>query len=114
MRFLTFLVVFMGILIVAGLAFLIYGLSMGLHKKDRASSISLTADKPAVPQPFGDHTLALPDNQTVLSSEVQDNRLIIHLQDTVTKAHQWLMIDLQTGEKLGSVKLPSRSLGKLR
>lgn len=103
MKYLQFLVIFMGILIIAGVAFLLYSVSTGLHKKKRITpetALNTTISR----QTFGDHTVSLPDNQTVLEIKLENDHFIVHLQDTQTREQQWWVIDLLTGQKLGSLR----------
>ncbi|NQY82493.1 MAG: hypothetical protein HRT36_05625 [Alphaproteobacteria bacterium] len=102
MRLLKFLVVFMAVLIVTALIFLVYAISAGLHRKSLETPTSTQITAPTL---LGDHTVTLGDNQILAEHYISDERLILHIRDTVTEEQQWLVLDLTSGQPLGKIRL---------
>ena len=103
MQALKALVIFMGILIMAGMALLVYGLVTRTGGGDgtRAEGDS------GVPMnvPFGEVELALPAGCAIAGSELTGDRLVIRLDGQAERGCQQLVIvDLASGKELGRVK----------
>ena len=115
MQALKALVIFMGVLILAGMALLIYGLmtrSGGGGKEAVETGVpapAVTAPAPALPLAtvvdFGTLELAIPDGCSIAGSELAGDRLVVRFTGQVERGCQQLVIvDLITGRELGRVK----------
>jgi hypothetical protein len=102
MQALKALVIFMGILIMAGMALLVYGLVTrtggGGETAGGDSGGPLNA-------PFGEVALALPAGCVIAGSELTGDRLVIRLDGQAERGCQQLVIvDLTSGQELGRLK----------
>ncbi len=110
MQALKALVIFMGVLIVAGMALLVYGLVTRTGGgEDRAGAAGAPAAVPTLPSPtivdFGTLELAIPDGCSLAGSELAGARLVIRIDGQVERGCQQLVIvDLASGRELGRVK----------
>lgn len=98
-------VIVMGILIVAGMAFLVYGLSTGLHKD--TSVETQTGPDAAVPSPvsaFGDIGIDLPAGSQITDYKIQGNRLVISVS-VLGGGTSLIVVDLSSGTRLGTITL---------
>jgi hypothetical protein len=92
MKLLKIAVVGMGILIVLGLALLIYGVV------GRSTEVLQTVKS------FGDVELNLPAGCVIAAADGLDNRLIVRTEGPMERGcQQVIMIDMTTGEILGRV-----------
>jgi len=98
-------VIIMGILIIAGMAFLVYGLSVGLHKSTVSEDVGISAaPTPTALNRFGDISVDLPEGAQVNDYKIQDNRLIVSIT-VLGGGTQLIVIDLASGSRLGSITL---------
>ena len=85
-------VIFMGVLIVAGVALIIVTLA-SRFSEDKATG-------------FGERSLAAPEGCSIASAEAADDRLIVRLDGLADRGcQQVLVLDLETGETLGRLSL---------
>lgn len=98
-------VIVMGILIVAGMAFLVYGLSVGLHK-DTTVETQSAQDAPALPQGavFGDVDIDLPTGSQITDYKIQGDRLVISVS-VLGGGTSLIVVDLSSGARLGTITL---------
>ncbi|GAB4394474.1 MAG: hypothetical protein Tsb0032_19960 [Kiloniellaceae bacterium] len=110
MQALKALVIFMGILIMAGMALLVYGLvtrTGGGGGEDIAGGGQQGAGMGggAAMVDFGTLNLAIPDGCTIAGSELAGDRLVVRVTGQVGRGCQQLVIvDLASGRELGRVK----------
>ena len=111
MQALKALVIFMGVLILAGMALLVYGLvtRTGGGERAAAGAPGEMATVPTLPAPtivdFGTLELAIPDGCSIAGSELAGDRLVVRFTGQVERGCQQLVIvDLITGRELGRVK----------
>lgn len=99
MQALKALVIFMAVLIVAGMGLLIYGLITRTGDGDGA------AVAPASAVDFGTLELEIPDGCSLAGSELAGDRLVVHVTGQPGRGCQQLVIvDLLSGRELGRVK----------
>jgi hypothetical protein len=110
MQALKALVIFLAVLIVAGMALLVYGL---ITRTGGTGDVPMAAGAPAagpvaaaVPAvEFGTLYLAIPDGCSLAGSELAGNRLVVHVTGQAGRGCQQLVIvDLISGRELGRVK----------
>jgi hypothetical protein len=103
MRGLKFLVIVMGVLIVAGLATIAVTIvhRLGIGKPAERP----VADAAAEPN-AGERRLVLPAGAHIAGMAIGDGRLVLRLQGPGTEERLW-SIDLATGRSLGSILLES-------
>ncbi len=107
MQALKALVIFMGVLIVAGMALLVYGLVTRTGDGGRAGEAPApqVEQAPAAAVDFGTLELAIPDGCSLAGSELAGARLVIRIDGQVERGCQQLVIvDLASGRELGRVK----------
>ncbi|MEQ8356286.1 MAG: hypothetical protein RH942_12160 [Kiloniellaceae bacterium] len=109
MQALKALVIFMGVLIMAGMALLVYGLATrtgGGPGEFAEASGGGAAD-------FGTLELALPDGCSLAATETAGDRLVIRFDGQAERGCQQLVVvDLASGKVLGRVKaLPAGAGG---
>jgi len=114
MQALKALVIFMGVLIVAGMALLVYGLVTRTGGDGRVAGEGamttggVAAGDPAgtVPlEPFGTLELSIPDGCSLAGSELAGERLVVRVTGQVERGCQQLVIvDLASGRELGRLK----------
>lgn len=98
-------VIIMGILIIAGMAFLVYGLSVGLHKDPDADDESfMEAPSPTTLTRFGDINVDLPDGAQVDDYKIQGDRLIVSIS-VLGGGTKLIIVDLASGSRLGTITL---------
>lgn len=100
MQALKALVIFMGVLIVAGMVLLVYGLMTrtGGGGEQAAAGGPLNI-------PFGALDLTIPDGCALGGAELAGDRLVIRVTGQVGRGCQQLVIvDLAKGQELGRVK----------
>lgn len=116
MQALKALVIFLAVLIVAGMALLVYGLmtrtggeSGRVAAGDPAAGTGTTLRAPAVD--FGTLDLAIPDGCSLAGSELAGDRLVVQVTGQAGRGCQQLVIvDLVSGRELGRVKAVPSSL----
>ena len=110
MQALKALVIFLAVLIVAGMALLVYGL---ITRTGGADDVPVAAGSPAaapaataVPaMDFGTLDLAIPDGCSLAGSELAGDRLVVQIAGQAGRGCQQLVIvDLVSGRELGRVK----------
>ena len=100
MQALKALVIFMGILIMAGMALLVYGLVTRTGGGEEAGE---GAAPPATP--FGALDLAVPAGCTIAGAELSGERLVVRLDGLAERGcQQVVIVDLAGGQELGRVK----------
>ncbi len=107
MQALKALVIFMGILIMAGMALLVYGLvtRTGGDGETAAGGAQGVGGGGAMTAPFGVLDLAIPDGCAIAGSELAGDRLVVRFTGQVGRGCQQLVIvDLAKGQELGRVK----------
>jgi hypothetical protein len=112
MQALKALVIFMGVLIVAGMALLVYGLVTRTGGEGReAAGAAAPALQTAVPAPagpltpFGTLELPIPDGCSLAGSELAGDRLVVRVTGQVERGCQQLVIvDLASGQEIGRLK----------
>ncbi len=109
MQALKALVILMGVLIVAGVGLLAYGLMTRTGEDGaeggQASSGSETPRQSSPLEEFGTLELALPDGCVVAGSELSGDRLVVRFSGQVERGcQQVVVIDLASGRVLGRVK----------
>jgi len=121
MQALKALVIFMAVLIVAGMVLLVYGLitRTGGGGEDREASQEASqgasqtgtrgSDIAGAGAPFADLDLPLPEGCRIAGTELAGERLVIRLdglaaQGSERDCQQVLVVDLATGRLLGRVK----------
>lgn len=98
-------VIIMGILIVGGMGFLVYGLSVGLHKDPVFKSDNdAQATAPITMSRFGDISIDLPDGAQIDGYEFQGDRLVISIS-VLGGGTKLIVVDLATGSQLGTITL---------
>jgi hypothetical protein len=101
MQALKALVIFMGVLIVAGMALLVYGL---VTRTGGGDGRGAAPGAPAA-RPFGALELAVPAGCTIAGSELAGERLVVRLDGLAERGCQQLVIvDLAGGRELGRVR----------
>ncbi len=101
MQFLKALVIGMGILIVLGLALLVYGFVAKSNKGEDATDISNTAPLGT----FGEIALHGNAGCVIADASTQGSRLTVRLSGTGPSCQKVTIIDMNTGEIAGSVVL---------
>lgn len=107
MQALKALVIFMAVLILAGMALLVYGLITRTGDgADKVGEAAAPATTPATtPVDFGTLELALPDGCTLAATELAGDRLVIRFNGQAERGCQQLVVvDLASGQVLGRVK----------
>lgn len=105
MQALKALVIFMGILIMAGMALLVYGLVTRTGDGETAGGDQGIGGGGPMNAPFGEVELALPAGCVIAGSELTGERLVIRLDGQAERGCQQLVIvDLASGKELGRVK----------
>ncbi|MGD1876563.1 MAG: hypothetical protein ACFB13_03580 [Kiloniellaceae bacterium] len=116
MQALKALVIFMAVLIVAGMALLVYGLITRTGGGEGAegagasgSGIGDLLGQQGAGTPFADLALPVPEGCTIAGTELAGERLVIRLdglarQGTEGDCQQVLVVDLASGRLLGRVK----------
>lgn len=98
-------VIIMGILIIAGMAFLVYGLSVGLHKNPDAGDDSVVGDPlPMKLTRFGDIIVDLPDGAQINDYKIQGDRLVVSIS-VLGGGTKLIIVDLASGSRLGTITL---------
>jgi len=100
-------VIVMGVLIVAGMGFLVYGLSVGLHKATVTDGEVLTEAPPPITTAlaqFGDINIDLPEGAQVEDYKIQGDRLIVSIS-IFGGGIQLIIVDLASGSRLGTINL---------
>ncbi len=120
MQALKALVIFLAVLIVAGMALLVYGLitrSGGPESaRDSArggapAAAGTPAAGPAAAVDFGTLDLAIPDGYSLAGSELTGDRLVVHINGQAGRGCQQLIIvDLTSGREVGRVKAVPSSM----
>jgi hypothetical protein len=104
MQALKALVIFMAVLILAGMALLVYGLVTRTGGDDRRGEAA-APPAPAAAVDFGTLELALPDGCTLAATELAGDRLVIRFNGQAERGCQQLVVvDLASGQVLGRVK----------
>ncbi len=90
------LVIFMGLLILAGLGLLVYGV---------VSQVSETAG-PGAPGGFDESVVPLPIGCSVVETRVDGDRLVVRTDGPLgyEQCQKIIIIDLQSGEVLGRIQ----------
>ncbi|GAB4374694.1 MAG: hypothetical protein Kow00114_37440 [Kiloniellaceae bacterium] len=117
MQALKALVIFMAVLIVAGMALLVYGLitrTGGGDGAQQAAAPAAPATATAIPgaappgtplAPFGALDIAVPDGCSLAASELAGDRLVVRFTGQPARGCQLLVIvDLASGREIGRVK----------
>jgi hypothetical protein len=121
MQALKALVIFMAVLIVAGMVLLVYGLitrTGGGEQQAEAPAATgaapagvaptpaqTTGPTPTVVTPFGTLDLAVPDGCSLAASELAGDRLVVRFTGQPARGCQLLVIvDLASGREIGRVK----------
>lgn len=110
MQALKALVIFLAVLIVAGMALLVYGLMTRTGGEGgRATAGAPAAGAGSAPRApavdFGTLDLAIPDGCSLAGSELAGDRLVVHVTGQPGRGCQQLVIvDLLSGRELGRVK----------
>ncbi|WP_340120100.1 hypothetical protein [Pelagibius sp. 7325] len=117
MQALKALVIFMAVLIVAGMVLLVYGLitrTGGDGAGDEAPAAPPAApgiapagvvSTPTAVTPFGTLDLAVPDGCSLAASELAGDRLVVRFTGQPARGCQLLVIvDLASGREIGRVK----------
>jgi len=112
MQALKALVIFMAVLIVAGMALLVYGLATRTGGKPELLGDAAAPPARAQAVEFGTLELALPDGCTLAATELAGDRLVVRFNGQAERGCQQLVIvDLASGKVLGRVKaLPAAGL----
>ena len=98
-------VIIMGVLIVGGMGFLVYGLSVGLHKDPVFKTDSVAqAPSPTLLNRFGDISVDLPDGAQLDDYRLQGDRLVISVS-VLGGGTKLIVVDLATGSRLGTITL---------
>jgi hypothetical protein len=94
MRSLKALVIFMGLLIVAGLGLVVYGM------------VSQVSDMPEATAGFDEAEVPLPTGCSVVETRVDGDRLVVRTDgpDGFEPCQRIIIIDLESGEVLGRVR----------
>lgn len=91
MQALKALVIFMAVLILAGLVALAYGLA--------------TRGTDGTSQAFGDQSLPVPAGCTIADSQIDGTRMVLRLDGLAERGcQQVLVVDLESGKLLGRLK----------
>lgn len=104
MQALKALVIFMGVLIVAGMVLLVYGLvtRTGGGGEEQAA---LRVEDAGAAMDFGTLNLTIPDGCSIASSELAGHRLVVRFTGQAERGCQQLVIvDLAGGRELGRVR----------
>lgn len=116
MQALKALVIFMAVLIVAGMVLLVYGLITrtggGEEQAEAPAATGMaptpaqtTGPTPTVVTPFGTLDLAVPDGCSLAASELAGDRLVVRFTGQPARGCQLLVIvDLASGREIGRVK----------
>ncbi len=103
MQYLKALVIGMGILIVLGMALLVYGFTVKSKGKEKTTD-SVTIESAV--QEFGDINLNLPSACTAESITAEGRRLIIEVGPrTFPKCAKIVILDMTSGKTLGTIAL---------
>ena len=98
MQALKALVIFMGVLIIAGMVLLVYGLVTRTGDGETGSGGAPAAAG------FGALDLAVPAGCSIAGSELSGNRLVVRLEGLAERGCQQLVVlDLASGRELGRV-----------
>jgi hypothetical protein len=100
MRGLKFLVVAMGVLILAGLATVAVTI---IHRMAPGKP----AERPAAELATGEHRLALPQGSRIAGMAMGEGRLVLRLEGPGDQ-QRLLLVDLATGRALGSILLETK------
>jgi len=93
MQGLKALVIVLGVLIVVGLAFVVYGFFLRVSGPGSANEAR-----------FGDVTIALPEGARLLGGEASDGRLVVRLE-LADGTPRFIVVDLASGGVVGTVTL---------
>ena len=94
MRAIKAFVIGMGVLIVAGMALLFYGLAGGIGKLGKADPGA----------GFGEVALAVPDGCVIADSRIEAPHLVLRLDGLLERGcQQVILVDLDSGRVLGRV-----------
>jgi hypothetical protein len=105
MQALKALVIFMGILIMAGMALLVYGLVTRTGGGDEMAGGQGAGGAAPLSAPFGALDLIVPDGCSIAGSELSGGHLVVRFTGQVERGCQQLVIvDLASGQELGRVK----------
>lgn len=106
MQALKALVIFMGVLIVAGMALLVYGLMTRTGGDEATDGMAAGGSATISPlEPFGTLELSIPDGCSLAGSELAGERLVVRITGQVERGCQQLVIvDLASGRELGRLK----------
>lgn len=102
MKALNALVVVMGVLIVAGLVLVAYGMAKRLGGPGGLERAARPADSP--PAAFGDLDLTLPPGSEVVDMVVADRRLVLRVE-TREGGQRLYVLDPSTGALIGTIAL---------
>ena len=99
MQALKLLVIVMGILILAGLALLVYGVTQRVSQRDDGESEKVRGGE------FGDIAVPLPAGCTIAEARGEDGRLVVRLDGPAEHGCQRvIVIDMDDGKVLGRVR----------
>jgi hypothetical protein len=109
MQYLKALVIGMGILIVLGMALLVYGFASKSQNKSQNPANAVSMPGTAMSE-FGDIMLNLPEQCQTKNIIANNHQLIIELGSKITSGNssdcnKILILDLSTGKTLGSINL---------
>ena len=115
MQALKALVIFMAVLIVAGMGLLVYGLMTragGGGSAEAEKPGAGTPERAAAPAViFGTLELAIPDGCSLAASELAGDRIVVRITGQPGRGCQQLVIiDLASGRELGRVKAVPSSM----
>jgi hypothetical protein len=117
MQALKALVIFLAVLIVAGMALLVYGLMTRTGGDDGGQVAAGAPAAGAMGAPrtpavdFGTLDLAIPDGCSLAGSELSGDRLVVHVNGQAGRGCQQIIIfDLVSGRELGRVKAVPSSM----
>ncbi len=99
MQALKLLVIVMGILILVGLALLVYGVTQRASERDGGEA------EPAAGEGFGEIAVPLPAGCTIAEARGEDGRLVVRLDGPAERGcQQVIVIDMDDGKVLGRVQ----------
>ena len=114
MQALKGLVIFLGVVIVAGIVVLAVTIGQRATKlvaqgsgdggSGDGAAIEVAADTPAAKAKFGDREIDLPDGSEVIAMLAEEGRLMLRLR-LANGRQRILVLDLATGKQLGSIRL---------
>ncbi|SEH33907.1 hypothetical protein [Magnetospirillum fulvum] len=119
MKALKALVIFLGVLIVAGVGLVIYGIASKVGPKP-APTASTAAAVPTPPNaaaplpaaPFGSVDIALPDGATIQQVFAAGDRVIVRVGGGKGTADRLIVLDPARGEVAGSFRFVASPVGE--